>query len=58
MISLESLLLPLLALVAGPPAVLGATLLLGVRWHRALEARIAATHAWCVLAATVMVLWQ
>ncbi len=55
MISLESLLLPLLAVVAAPPALLGATLLLGIHWRQGMEARIAAIHSLCLLAASLLV---
>jgi NADH:ubiquinone oxidoreductase subunit 5 (subunit L)/multisubunit Na+/H+ antiporter MnhA subunit len=53
--NLENLLLPLLAAVLLPPALLGSTLLLGIRWKGRLEPLIAAVHSLILLGATILV---
>ncbi|MCU0864101.1 MAG: NAD subunit H 5 [Planctomycetes bacterium] len=61
MIPLDDLLLPLLAAIAVPPALLGIPLLLGRPWPERIEARLAALHSVLVFAATALVLrswWQ
>lgn len=56
--SLDDLLLPLLALVLFPPALLGLALLLGVHWRSRWEQRIAALHSLILISATAAVLWS